>query len=69
MKNEKFRKAGRPRKKLSKTATAVVETVTEKTPITKARRVSEERSLFANKELKACLTVSEICITQTSEIL
>jgi hypothetical protein len=52
-------------KKLSNTATAVVETITENTPITKAKRVRKERILLAKSESKACLNVSEICIIQT----
>ena len=49
-------------KKLSNTATAVVDTITENTPITKANNVSIDRSLFASSESVACLNDSVNCI-------
>lgn len=49
-------------KKLSNTATAVVDTITEKTPITSANKVRADRTLFDTKESNACDVVSFIFI-------
>src|SRR5699024_10725156 len=45
-------------KYLASKATAVVDTITENTPTTRASSVSDERSLLAHSESKACLKVS-----------